>query len=39
MGDVTRKNGVEATWLAQIPQLKDVRAVTDHSYRDNAYYR
>jgi len=39
MVDVTLKNGVEATLLAQIPQLKEVRDVTDHSYRDNAYYR
>ena len=39
MVDVTLKDGVESTLLAQIPQLKEVRDVTDHSYRENAYYR
>ncbi len=39
MVDVTLKDGVEATLLSQIPQLKEVRDVTDHSYRENAYYR
>ncbi len=39
MVDVTLKNGVEATLLAQIPQLKEVRDITDHSNRENAYYR
>jgi len=39
MVDVTLKDGVEATLLSQIPQLKEVRDVTDHSNRENAYYR
>ncbi len=39
MVDVTLKQGVENTLLSQIPQLKEVRDVTDHSYRENAYYR
>ena len=39
MVDVTLKDGVEASLLSQIPQLKEVRDVTDHSYRENAYYR
>ena len=39
MVDVTLKDGVEAALLSQIPQLKEVRDITDHSYRENAYYR
>ncbi len=39
MVDVTLKHGVENALLSQIPQLKEVRDVTDHSYRENAYYR
>ncbi len=39
MVDVTLKHGVENTLLSQIPQLKEVRDATDHSYRENAYYR
>ncbi len=39
MVDVTLKHGVETALLSQIPQLKEVRDVTDHSYRENAYYR
>lgn len=39
MVDVTLKDGVESALLSQIPQLKEVRDVTDHSYRENAYYR
>lgn len=39
MVDVTLKDGVEKTLLEQIPQLKEVRDVTDHSNRENAYYR
>ncbi len=38
MVDVTLKDGVEKTLLEQIPQLKEVRDVTDHSNRENAYY-
>lgn len=39
MVDVTLKDGVESALLSQIPQLKEVRDITDHSYRENAYYR
>ena len=36
--DMTLKGGVEKTLLEQIPQLKGVRDVTDHSDRSQAYY-
>lgn len=39
MVDVTLKEGVEKTLLAQIPQLKEVRDVTDHTDKENAYYQ
>lgn len=39
MVDVTLKDGVEKTLLSRIPQLTEVRDATDHSYRENAYYR
>ena len=39
MVDVTLKHGVESTLMAQIPQLKEVRDVTDHSIKENAYYQ
>lgn len=39
MVDVTLKNGVEKTLLEQIPQLSEVRDVTDHSQKENAYYQ
>ena len=39
MVDVTLKEGVEKTLKEQIPQLTEVRDVTDHSNRENAYYR
>lgn len=38
MVDVTLKNGVEKTLLEQLPQLKAIRDVTDHSITENAYY-
>jgi len=38
MVDVTLKHGVQKTLLEQIPQLTEVRDVTDHSNRENAYY-
>ena len=38
MVDVTLKNGVEKTLLEQIPELSEVRDVTDHSQRENAFY-
>ncbi|MEX2468874.1 MAG: Fe-S biogenesis protein NfuA, partial [Pseudohongiellaceae bacterium] len=34
MVDVTLKDGVEKTLLEQIPQLREVRDVTDHSNRE-----
>ena len=39
MVDVTLKDGVEKTLLSQIPQLQEVRDVTDHSIKENAYYQ
>ena len=39
MVDVTLKDGVEKTLLTQIPQLKEVRDVTDHTVKENAYYQ
>ncbi len=39
MVDVTLKEGVEKTLIQQIPQLTEVRDVTDHSNKENAYYR
>ena len=38
MVDVTLKDGVEKTLLEQVPQLKEVRDVTDHTVKENAYY-
>lgn len=39
MVDLTLKEGVEKTLLEQIPQLKEVRDITDHTKRDNAYFK
>lgn len=39
MVDVTLKDGVEKTLLEQLPQLKAVRDVTDHSVTENAFYK
>ncbi len=39
MVDVTLKDGVEKTLLSQIPELKEVRDVTDHTVTENAYYQ
>lgn len=38
MVDLTLKDGVERTLLEQLPQLKAVRDITDHSDRSQAYY-
>ena len=38
MVDVTLKDGVEKSLMSQIPQLTEVRDVTDHSVKENAYY-
>ena len=35
---LTLKDGVEKTLLEQIPGLKGVKDVTDHSNKENAYY-
>ncbi len=37
--DITLKNGVEKSLLAQIPELTGIRDMTDHSFTDHAYYR
>ncbi|WP_281647267.1 Fe-S biogenesis protein NfuA [Parendozoicomonas sp. Alg238-R29] len=37
--DLTLKDGVERTLVTRIPELKGVRDVTDHSNRENAYYK
>jgi Fe/S biogenesis protein NfuA len=37
--DMTLKDGVEKTLMDRIPELKGVRDVTDHSQRENAYYK
>ena len=39
MVDVTLKDGIEKTLIEEIPELKDIADVTDHSYRENAYYK
>ena len=36
--DMTLKDGVEKTLMEKIPQLQEVRDMTDHSDRSNAYY-
>ncbi len=37
--DMTLKDGVEATLVERITELVGVRDVTDHSVRENAYYK
>ena len=39
MVDVTLKGGVERTLIEEIPELKGITDVTDHSYKENAYYK
>ena len=39
MVDVTLKDGIEKTLIEEIPELKAIADVTDHSYRENAYYK
>lgn len=36
--DITVKNGVESTLMENIPTVRGVRDVTDHSNKSNAYY-
>jgi len=38
MVDLTLKQGVEKTLVERVPELNGVTDVTDHSYRENAYY-
>ena len=37
--DITLKQSVEASLLAQVPELTEIRDVTDHTVTENAYYR
>ena len=37
--DLTLKDGVEKTLMEQIPELKGVRDITDHSDKSSAYYQ
>ena len=37
--DMTLKDGVEKTLMERIPQLRGVRDKTDHTVRENAYYK
>ena len=39
MIDVTLKEGIEKTLKEKIPGLKGLKDTTDHSVKDNAYYR
>jgi len=39
MVDLTLKDGVEKTLLENIPELKKVTDITDHSNRENAFYK
>ena len=38
MIDVTLKDGIEATLIEQIPEIRSVKDITDHSIDENAYY-
>ena len=38
MIDVTLKDGIESTLIEQIPEIRSVKDITDHSIDDNAYY-
>jgi len=39
MIDLTLKDGVEKTLVEMIPEITSVIDATDHSYRENAYYK
>lgn len=39
MVDVTLKDGIEKTLLEQLPEVKAVKDITDHTYDDNAYFK
>ena len=38
MIDVTLKDGIETTLIEQIPEIRAVKDITDHSIDENAYY-
>ena len=38
MIDVTLKDGIETTLIEQIPEIRSVKDITDHSINENAYY-
>ena len=38
MIDVTLKDGIETTLIEQIPEIRSVKDITDHSIDENAYY-
>ena len=38
MIDITLKDGIETTLIEQIPEIRSVKDITDHSIDDNAYY-
>jgi len=35
---LTLKQGVERTLKEQLPEIAGIEDVTDHTYRENAYY-
>ena len=37
--DITLKQGVESTLIERVPELTEIRDVTDHTVTENAYYR
>jgi len=39
MVDVTLKDGIEKTLIEQVPELKSVVDITDHSDSENAFYK
>ena len=39
MIDLTLKDGVEKTLVEMVPEITSVMDATDHSYRENAYYK
>jgi len=39
MVDVTLKAGVEKTLLEMVEGLTAITDITDHSYKENAYYK
>ena len=36
--DITLKQGVEKTLMAQVPDLAGIKDATDHTFKDNAFY-